>query len=50
MSTNTLFILELIIFNGIVLVWAFYELWSVRKRKDSSESGHAEGEHGAHDR
>jgi hypothetical protein len=56
MNTNTLFILELMIFSGVALLWAGYEWWSVRKptNKNASAStrdaGHAEGEHEANDR
>ncbi|MDX2237950.1 MAG: hypothetical protein NW203_10340 [Hyphomonadaceae bacterium] len=46
MSANTLFILELIIFNGVVLAWAGYEFWSVRRKPKPSppkdEPGHPE--------
>jgi hypothetical protein len=52
MSTNTLFIFELILFNGAILAWAGYEWWSVRRSRHETGSSpreprHAEREHGA---
>jgi len=36
MNRNYLFFIELLIFNGSVLAWAFWELWSLRKsRRDA---------------
>jgi regulatory protein YycI of two-component signal transduction system YycFG len=50
MDTKYIFLIELVLFNGVVLAWAFYEFWSVRKRKDETDSsspprdpGHPEG-------
>ena len=49
MQVNPIFLGELLIFNGAVLTWAFYEYWSVRKTKAEPESpppdepGHTEG-------
>jgi len=54
MNTNTLFILELVIFNGVVLVWAAREYLSVRPDKTAKpdaaprpsspeDAGHPEG-------
>lgn len=58
MSTNTLFFLETGLFEGAALVWAIWQLWSVRPSKDTTaetpsalarssakRSGHAEGQH-----
>ncbi len=55
MDTNTLFLIEIVLFSGVALAWGIWEYWSVRPGKDaakkqaSSEPGHAEGQHGAHD-
>lgn len=52
MELNPLFLFELLLFNGVVLAWAGYEFWSVRKKPDaksapesasSDEPGHTEG-------
>ncbi len=52
MGANTLIILELIIFNGIILVWAVREFLSVQPEKkapeeksagSADEAGHPEG-------
>lgn len=53
MDINPLFVFEILLFNGVILAWAGYEYWSVRKSKseprDSSKSpppdepGHPEG-------
>ena len=58
------FLIEGGLFGGAALAWGFWELWSLRrdKRKTQQEqdakqnslstgpSGHAEGQHGAHER
>jgi hypothetical protein len=42
-------VFELLLFNGGILAWAGYEIWSVRKRKFDPKSappdkpGHTEG-------
>lgn len=38
MEINPLFLLEFLLFNGVVLAWACYEFWSVRPRKDKPDS------------
>jgi hypothetical protein len=52
MDINPLFVFEILLFNGVVLAWAGYEFWSVRKsarEKPAPEStppdepGHTEG-------
>jgi hypothetical protein len=49
MEFNPIFLFELLLFNGAVLVWAGYEYWSVRTKKPDPESttlsdpGHPEG-------
>ena len=49
MQFNPIFLGELLLFNGAVLAWAFYEYWSVRKTKAEPKSpppddpGHTEG-------
>lgn len=51
MKANPLFLLEFVLFNGVVLVWAFRELWSVRpdkppdgeKASSPEDPGHTEG-------
>jgi hypothetical protein len=38
MSTNTLFIFGLVIFDGVAVAWAMWELWSIRPgRKDKAD-------------
>ncbi|MDP3491845.1 MAG: hypothetical protein Q8R82_01935 [Hyphomonadaceae bacterium] len=52
MEFNPIFLFELLLFNGVVLAWAGYELWSVRKSVRNKpepnstppdEPGHTEG-------
>jgi hypothetical protein len=51
MHVNPIFLIELILFNGVALAWAGYEFWSVRPRKDKDaaassprdDAGHPEG-------
>ena len=49
MDTNVLFVFEILLFNGVILAWAGYEFWSVRKSKTESksqpsdEAGHPKG-------
>jgi hypothetical protein len=49
MEFNPLFLLEFVLFSGVALVWASYEFWSVRPKKDDAPSlppgdaGHPEG-------
>lgn len=38
MNRNYLFIIELVIFNGSALAWAFWELWSLRKSRRDAKS------------
>lgn len=40
MSGNTIFFVELVFFHGVVLGWAFRELWTLRrdKRRDAAAS------------
>lgn len=50
---HPLFLLEFLLFNGVVLAWLGYEYWKVRPRKDdgsSNPTGHADGEHQPDDR
>jgi hypothetical protein len=48
-NLNPLIVFELLLFNGVILAWAGYEFWSVRKRKADGTSpppdkpGHTEG-------
>lgn len=56
MSGNTLFMIEIIGFHGLVLSWCAWELWSLRRDKrraaeaaaSAERAGHAEGEQAAH--
>jgi hypothetical protein len=53
MDINPVFVFELLLFNGVILAWAGYEFWSVRKSKSEppkdsgsappGEPGHPEG-------
>ncbi len=54
MEFNPLFLFEILLFNGVVLAWAGYEFWSVRKKPEPEahpapqspppdEPGHTEG-------
>lgn len=40
MSGNTVFLVELVFFHGVVLAWAFRELWMLRqdRRRDAAAS------------
>lgn len=60
MSGHAAGLIELVLVFGVVLAWAFWELWSVRRsRRGDAEAasagpgterpGHAEGQHGADD-
>jgi hypothetical protein len=59
MAANPLGLIETSLVEGVVLVWACWELWSVRKRREPPEKdppaaspegpGHPEGQHGPHD-
>jgi hypothetical protein len=61
MAANPLGLIETSLVEGVVLVWACWELWSVRKRRappaekptpppaSPEDPGHAEGQHGPHD-
>jgi hypothetical protein len=49
LEINLLFIFELLLFNGVILAWAGFEFWSVRRSKSHARSpapdepGHPEG-------
>jgi len=50
MKANPLFLLEFALFNGVALVWAIREFWSVRPGKTDEtakaspeDPGHTEG-------
>jgi len=56
MSSNALFLIELLFTGFVVIGWASWELWSLRRDRIRSEraaasspedSGHAEGQHRA---
>ena len=55
MSGNTLFLIEMIAFHGIVLGWCAGELYSLHRDKKRTEAaasaqraGHSEGQDAAH--
>jgi threonine/homoserine/homoserine lactone efflux protein len=35
---NSLFLMEFLLFDGAALVWAGWEIWSVRPGKDQAET------------
>jgi hypothetical protein len=37
MEFNPLFLMEFVLFSGVVLAWAAYEYWSVRPDKKSPD-------------
>jgi hypothetical protein len=47
MSGNPVFLFELLIFSGAALAWGAWELWSVRRSRDTDTSQPAEPEPGA---
>jgi hypothetical protein len=59
MTTNTLFILESVLFEGVALGFGVWQFWSVRPSKTKTEqtsplprtlkegAGHPEGQHGS---
>lgn len=55
MTSDVMFFTEMVLLHGVVLGWAFWELWSLnrdKRRSDAAASaertGHAEGEHRPH--
>lgn len=56
MSSNALFLIELLYTGGVVIGWASWELWSLRRDRIRDEQaaaspedpGHAEGQHRPH--
>ncbi len=37
MKSNTLFILALILFDGVAVAWGLWEVWSIRPKKRLEE-------------